>query len=518
METQAIAGGESMSNSGGGLRGRSASDPRQALHAQRISESIGPLHKTRGFLMPATNSSSHCVVRCDTSRTGLAALCLIALAATSLTAYRMGVNRTTAAARHTATATIYHWQTPSNGHNEYAPEGSTTLNAADVERQIVSGENLHRVLRQTGVMIPSVEGSKPSDSGGGTLERIGRSLRVTAAETSSRAGLRISVTCTDEDAGRVVRVVNALAEAYREQYRVRREARIGREWDEARDAAQRARRQFLEAQARFDDFVGSHFDKQQALAKRGPQPSVSPPPSVKPVDLSAPADPRKTENSERVELEQQLAGLEMRRDALLTSRTRVHPVVLAVEQRIARLEERLASIPMETPPVEHTEPSAEEGLFAAAEAERQYAATIREFGARKETLDQARREYDRLLALQRGSRERQFQGARVEVELADSSEPIGAATASPGLLLVALAAGLAVASGVGLIKSGFDTDPPLGTLEQAEMAVRVPIVGVIPGASDGTASEPSRFSTGLAKIVSGASLVALSFGFLVLVY
>ena len=63
---------------------------------------------------------------------------------------------------------------------------------------------------------------------------------------------------------------------------------------------------------------------------------------------------------------------------------------------------------------------------------------------------------------------------------------------------------VAVAAGVGLIKSGFDTDPPLDSLEQAEIALRVPIVGVIPaadGASDRAADEPCRFSSGLAKII-----------------
>jgi hypothetical protein len=468
--------------------------------------------------MPATNSSSHCVVRCDTSRTALAVLCVIALVATSVIAYRMGINRNTAAARYTATATIHHGLHPSNGHESNPSVGPVALSAADVERQIVSRENLDRILRQIGIVDPEVAGNEPSGSGGRIAERIGEGLRVTAAETSSPAGLRISVQCTYEDADRVVWVVNALAEDYREQCRARREASIARQWDEARDAAERARQQFLKAQGRFDDFVGQHFHKQQALAEHGPRLSVPQPPSVEPVDLEAPG---KNEDLGRIGLERQLADLEACRDELLTSRTPMHPVVLATEQRIARLEERLASIPLESPREEKVVSSSSEGRLAAAEAELEYAATAREFGARKETLDRARQEYERLLALQRGSRAGQFQGANIEVELADTSEAIGPVAASSGLVLVALAAGLAVAAGVGLIKSGFDTDPPLESLEQAQTALRIPIVGVIPaadGAADRAADEPRRFSGGLAKIISGASLVAVSFAFLALVY
>lgn len=472
--------------------------------------------------MPVTNSSTHCVVPCNSSRTGLAVLCVIALAATSVTAYWMGINRAAAAVRYTATATIYHWLNPPNGQDGNATEGPATLNAADVERQIASGENVRRVLRQKGTAFKSEEGHGPSALGARAAERIGRSLRVTAAETSPRAGLRISVTCADEDADRVVRVVNALAEDYREQHRARREATIAREWDEACSTAERARHRFLEAQARFDDFVGQHFHKQQALAEPGPQDSVSPPP-VDPVGLSAPPDLGKTGDSERDVLEQQLAELETRRDELLTNRTKAHPVVVAVGQRIALLEERLASVPREPAPNEGSDLAAGEGALAAVEAaqeevQQEYAKTVRKFAARKEALDQARQEYDRLLASQRGSRERQFPGATIEVELADSSEPIRPAAASSGLLLVALAAGLAVAAGVGLIKSGFDTDRPLATQQQAEMAVRVPIIGVIPEAADQTTNEPSRFSSGVAKILSGVSLVAVSFGLLVLVF
>jgi hypothetical protein len=106
-------------------------------------------------------------------------------------------------------------------------------------------------------------------------------------------------------------------------------------------------------------------------------------------------------------------------------------------------------------------------------------------------------------------------------ERADGSALIGPAPVSPGLVLIALVAGLAVAGGVGLIQAGFDTDRPLESVEEAEAALGVPIVGVIPTPDAG--SEPLidgsvPRSNGLMQIIAGTSVVAVSLGLLVLVF
>ncbi|NQT14810.1 MAG: hypothetical protein HQ582_18800, partial [Planctomycetes bacterium] len=401
-----------MSEPGRGLRGGSVCDPFDAAAARLTwMKSVGPFDRSQRLVMAAMNSTSRCVVRCETSWTARAVLCTIALVATGAMAYRMGINRTTSAARYMATATIHHGLHPSGGHNANPSIEPEPLSAAEVKRRIVSRESLHRVLGRMGMAGPDAARSDLSGSGGGIVDRIGERVSVTATETLLPPGLRISVACTDEDPDRVVRLANALAEDYRDQYRTRREIQFGRKCDEALAEAERARKRFLKAQGRFDDFVGQHFHKQEALAERLPK-LVDPLPSVDPVNMR---EPGKTGDLERAELERELAELEERRRELLLTRTSAHPAVSVMEVQIGGLQERMASMPMETPSGEELSWPHEKEPLRSEVADPDYAATAQEFRARKETLDQARQEYDQASALQRGARERRSHDAKIEV-------------------------------------------------------------------------------------------------------
>jgi len=366
---------------------------------------------------------------------------------------------------------------------------------------------------------------------------------------ASPEGLHVSISCTDRDSDRAIRLVNALAEGYADEHGVESEATIRRDYLEAQTAAERARQEFLDAQGQLDDFIQRHFLKQQSLAQRAAK-RASEPPSVAEPPLPTPPKaptPQIAEDPRKVELEGRLAEFEERHAELLVDLTLAHPVVRDVEARIARLKEQLASIPSQSPP----EPSevasppggpvlespAVESLSATPEPAAEgpgtldepsppemadeYAESARAFTARKEAVDRARQNYDRLLEVKRRAREKQVRSGSIELELADTCEVCQSADGSPRFLLVGVAVALAVAFGVALISSGFDTDPPLTTRGQVEKALPVPIVGAIPATSPswaGTSRERSRPASGWGKIVVGVLLVAACFGILVVLY
>jgi len=487
--------------------------------------------------MPASNNGPQCLHRHPSLWGSRIVLCIVAFVATGAAVYRLGTKQVGQTDRYMATATIHHRLVPSDEAGRVGPNEPHRLNAAAVERQMLSTENLRRAIRKLGFRADDTARTDLAAGADQTIEQLRRNLHVTTAETSPPAQLQIRISCTDEDAGRVVQVVNTLAEGYAEEHRAKREADVRQDYLDAQAAAQAARQEFLEAEGRFDDFVQRHFLTQENLAER----MAEAPPSPKPV-AGPPSDglveptPQMKHNSEKTELTGQLAELEQRRAQLLTDRTLAHPEVRHVDIRIAQLRERLASIPdqasddhREASPAAEApapEPPAAQSLsgipdgISPAEMVEQSAEAVEQFHALKEALDQARQEYDRLSEVKRRAWEAQHAIPNIELELAETSELCRPAEHSPQLLLTALAAALAVAAGVGLIKSGFDTDPPLTTREQAEAAVPVPIVGAIPATdspSAGACQPRSRPTGGLTKIVYGVLLIAVCFGVLVIV-
>jgi hypothetical protein len=470
-------------------------------------------------------------------------LCLIAFVATGATVIWIRGHHSGGADWYTATATIWHRSNHFNKVDLDPSKEPLGPDPASVERQIVSKQNLRHALSRLEHSLP--DGAKPDPwaVADETMEQVRRQLRVACTGGSGPDRKGISVTYLDGNPDRAVQLVNGLARGYVEQYRTKLEATVHQDYLKARDAAEFARREYLEAKGRFDDFVAQHFRKQQALAERKIDRPPEPPDSAQapPIDESEngaaelPA-PQPGEIPEHVELGRQLAGLREHRAQLLLSRTPVHPEVQYVNTQIADLRERLASIPVgmdERPPVPPPsqdppwEPPRVENLSdtsGAAEPEErgeEHAEAVRAYDAHREAVAQARQEYDRLSEIKRRAWERELRAVSVELDLAEGPRLYRPTDRSPRSLLGALAAALAVAFGVGMISAGFDTDLPLAMPTEVERALGIPVVGRIPAreSSPGrTTGRGSRRARRLAKILGGTLLVGVCYGILVLVF
>ncbi|HUT91565.1 MAG TPA: hypothetical protein VMY37_18850 [Thermoguttaceae bacterium] len=430
------------------------------------------------------------------------------------------------------------------------PRELISFDPAGVERRVLSEDNLRRALNQIEEQEQKsrLTQNDLAPGPGRTVEQVRQNLRVAATEASpERFGITISY--SDRDPDRAVRLVNTLAKVCAEQYREDLETSGAGDYPEAREAAELARQEYFDAKGRLDDFIGQHFLKQQALADRVAScrpdlPSADALPADRAAGLTAnrgieartlPPPP----DRETVDLHRQLAELEQRRARLLDTRTPLHPLVRDVDTRIAGVRDRLASIsarlaeqPPEVSPTEEGPtlgtPVAEDLLgttestqhVPADELAAELAEAAQAFRSHKDAMDRAEEEYDRLAEAKRRAWEAQISTPSIELEPAQMGEARQPADEPSGSMLVALASALAVTFGVGLIWSGFDSDLPLATLAEAEAALPVPVVGTIPatGPASTAPKKRSRVGGGLAKIIYGVLLIGVCFGILVAVF
>jgi hypothetical protein len=136
--------------------------------------------------------------------------------------------------------------------------------------------------------------------------------------------------------------------------------------------------------------------------------------------------------------------------------------------------------------------------------------------------DQASQAYQQAIRVERQAWRESQQEPRIELELAQPIQvPPAPAHRRIGLLLAALAAGMAAVAGVGMITAGAAMEPTLATLDQAEAVLPVPIVGTIPDI--GPASEPKAAQRWqplmrLSLVVGGLILIAGCVGLLFRAY
>jgi len=489
--------------------------------------------------MPATGSSSKYVVRSKPSWKARLALCVLAFLASGVVVYRMASKTAGDARVYSATATIFERLAPPDGAGIHGPNGLARPDPFAIEREILSEENLRHALGQLSSQRRDVVVDGASAEVQATVDQVARNLRITTTEASEpERGLRITISGDDEDPNRAVRLVNTLAEAYANKHGANLQAAFGQDYLDAQKAAERARQEYLDAKGRFDDFVERHFHEQQTLAEQWAKSWHSTPPVASPPlrEVRPPAVLRRIENPEWVELQRQLAELEHHRAQLLIARTPLHPEVRNVEVRIVRVKQRLDTVPdhlleekPEVPPPEETpareavveNPPGTLGEALPGTMVEACARAVRAFRDHKEALERAHQNYDRLAQAERQAWERQTRGASVELEPADRPQVSQPSHGSARGLLGALAAALVVACGVGLISSGFEIDPPLNTPGQVEKTLLAPIVGQLPATgtlSAGADEGQFRPASGLSRIISGAVLIAVCFGILVIVY
>ncbi len=203
-----------------------------------------------------------------------------------------------------------------------------------------------------------------------------------------------------------------------------------------------------------------------------------------------------------------LQQLRRHRVELLETRTANHPEILALESKIAELEEELSGVTFPSraespppqlaapandspqpsqllapPPRAEMEPAARENAPDRAKEELA-AATYRQL---KRAAEQAEATYT-----QRSAQLRQIWRAQTRLPAArmEPARLLPAPTAWPVTALpFALGLGLISALGMGLICGGASIDPPLDRPEQVERAAELPVVGVLPKLAPGRSTD-----------------------------
>ena len=380
-----------------------------------------------------------------------------------------------------------------------------------VERQITSQANLRRVAQRLDAAVKP--GREPSDANR-TVEEIARNLRVSCEWTSMPGEFGISIIYTDRHAEYAAGLVNALAGSYAQSCRAGWKQRTERAYAEAREALDRAQSESVRADARWAAFVEQHFGQTKPATKETAQ-------SSGPLFL-----PEATliDNPDWIELAGSLSELERRRTELLDDRTLEHPEVRKSAIDIAAIHERLAATPRKIPgqPSNASEPSGQTPL-AQTEAPSAEPATISSLTRDEETSERFRElrvaaqaaaaAYERAVRVERQTWQQHQQEPQIELVLArplDVSAPVPKRPGL-GLMLVALAAGVAAALGTGMISTGAAIEPTIDTVAQAQAALSVPVVGTV------KASEPDDRSVAVrrrqrwirpAMILAGLGLIA----------
>ena len=359
--------------------------------------------------------------------------------------------------------------------------------------------------------------------------------KVDGLDDSSPDRVAISLSCANHDASGAIRPVNGLVQHYATSHAGETTTALENEYLVAERAAEKARNEYIETRGRFNDFVKRHFLEHHARAERllAQQTSTSNTPDLWPVE------PRMIENPEWTKLEGEHTRLEQRLDGLLADLTPLHPDVRDVESRIVGLKQRLASMPQQIPAKElgpsrglpgtgddgvadETRSSAGGSAKLSIETPEAHMAAVEAFESHKEMLDVAQEKYDRLSDIKRKAWEKRVRGPRIDLELAEATQTaesqLGAL--SPRLLLLALTAALAMASGVGLICWGFSADPPLMSRSEAEESLPVAIVGVLPSTPGQSADDDlphTRPMDGPMRIFYGVVLIAACLGVVLMI-
>ena len=381
-----------------------------------------------------------------------------------------------------------------------------------IRQQITSRENVYRAVRQLGLATQPPPDEDPQATATRVVEEVGRDLRVTADATSPPGELAVSVIYTNPSAQYSAQLANTLAECYADDCRAEWKRQAQRAYAAAREATDRAQQEFLQAKAGLEEFAQRHLsspqpgqpaktiDATQQQVGNGspgpPEPRQSDPqtPAAATPPTMSPGD-----NPEWIELSERLAALKRRRAELLTDRTPLHPEVQETDLQIAALKRQLAAIPSQVSAKPPDQPAAADqssgaqgpappagdeagatGVTPVPPAGNR-AETARTFQTLKQAADQTTAAYLKACQEERRAWQEHRREPRIELDLAQPSQPrVQPAPPRLALLLAALAAGLTVAAGVVMISAGAAVQFPLTTVEQARNALPVPVVGTIP--------------------------------------
>lgn len=461
--------------------------------------------------------SAPCDLPCDAPRQGLCRssvlLCVIAAAATGPVVFWKGAAQPRATEPYTATAAVIHRP----AEPAYT---ATSFEGEQVVRELLSDETIARALDRFNGPTHSGRVNATPPPSAATVAGVRSRLRVREQATAS-GEFRASISTTDDDARTAVQRVNAVAQAYADRYAAEAAHRAAPGLARAEAACEHARQEFLNAKARFDQYMEERFSRESRWVDECLQwLSLQPAPESPPRAPVAPTSPQVVEDRDRAELSGALDGLLQARAALLEDLTPLHPKVQEIEGRIAEVRARLEKLPDSRadvpPPVDSpvrgpalAAPSRHDPRPArlATDLARARDQAIRGFRERKLALDRAEHEYHRLANEVRLARARQSQVPTVQVELAQAPQIGAGARQAWGMLAVALVAAMCVALGTWLVSAGLAIDPPIARCDQAEKTIGAPVLATI-ALSDAApmrrVAPPSR----LPRIAAGLLLVA----------
>jgi hypothetical protein len=402
--------------------------------------------------------------------------------------------------------------------------------------ELTSKSNIRRALESVETTTP------PTVAGDGMValvEKVGQNLQVATQSTPGKNEVRVAIVCTSEDASATA-VVNGLARHYADQCRTKLQADAHQALAAARAAHQRARQQALAAQGAVDDYLrgglrqavpaGDDSPPSDGAPRQIPAAVGSPPDlEASPRSIGAGRELRLTINPEWSRLHDELQSLRSRRTQLLAVRTPAHPEIQDLETRIAQTEERLAATrrqivdrPADLPvvvngalPSQPARPIAavnedRAGAQRSGEMAGENAKASAEYRTLNEALARANADVERLAAAERQTRQEQEQLPLIEVfeaQVAPATSSRLAALRQP--LRASLAAGLAMAIGVGLMLRGIPRARTFATAAQLHNTLSLPVVGMLHEAGVAVLGGSSvlRFAASLLCLMLGATIV-----------
>jgi len=293
----------------------------------------------------------------------------------------------------------------------------------------------------------------------------------------------MAIRCEDGDRDRVSVAVKHLVFEATELLRRAWKERMADRRDAAQRQTQQARTKLRTAQQRYEELFREVIV--EAAAARESRPSA--------VRVSQDRSPRRV-NPAWEQLRRQLERLEGQRSEWLAHRTDDHPAVRGINIDVAELQQQLAQTPRWLP---DDRPAGDAGATESAPAP---AASDAELEARQERLaelDRYRAEVKRAEAehLERLEAEAQVAEAtgeplQIDVrfgsvkDLAASADHwswgVGGTSVGLSLWMLALAAGLTMAAGLGLFAAGAAMEPTLDSVSELRQLAEVPVVTRVP--------------------------------------
>lgn len=286
---------------------------------------------------------------------------------------------------------------------------------------------------------------------------------------------RIPFAYTADNPRHAEATANTLADRYAADRRAQWRAETDAPRLKARQAAEKARREYDRIAAERAALMRQLHDDAEAAANAKVEPALEA------------ALPSAIVNPRWSEMQQKLTQLQQNRSQLLADRTPQHPAVQEIDVRIADAEEQLAAIPKFVPDPVAKNASATGaspsvvGRTAAPAASSAAAENQQKLNDLNAAIRRARRaRTDAELAEQQATQRQQAEPQLTMQPAQAVQDPLVVDYGWRRLVGSALAAGVLMAFGVGMVSFGAGVEPAVATAAEVEAMLGSPIIGTVP--------------------------------------